>query len=276
MSKAAGVKPSWGQEHQQLVYDGVHVQDHSLLPLGRLACKTQATQSKANSTYRLSSACCQAQSGVSTEMHEALTNIVIVQSASQNFRMLDLDKCTDLHNPGTTLHFSRTTGANVESGLLQQGGVMNVERGTVCCYCLVMHKYSSRTNVYAWVYISLSGLVQQSANCKRTQASNVERVLVIYYFVELEAINCETTLRITVHRSTVWMDALREAQKQSFCASVLLKVTFFGKSSIDDGGPWREFFRLLVLQAGESLLRGDNIKFFSVNVPALVTILLKE
>ncbi|KAL5509181.1 hypothetical protein EMCRGX_G004499 [Ephydatia muelleri] len=132
MSKAAGVKPSWGQEHQQLVYDGVHVQDHSLLPLGRLACKTQCF-----------------------------------------------------------------------------GGT---------------------------------------------------------------AINCETTLRITVHRSTVWMDALREAQKQSFCASVLLKVTFFGKSSIDDGGPWREFFRLLVLQAGESLLRGDNIKFFSVNVPALVVI----
>ena len=30
------------------------------------------------------------------------------------------------------------------------------------------------------------------------------------------------------------------------------------------------FFRLLVLQAGESLLRGDNIKFFSLNVPALV------
>ncbi|KAL5457471.1 hypothetical protein EMCRGX_G034735 [Ephydatia muelleri] len=66
------------------------------------------------------------------------------------------------------------------------------------------------------------------------------------------------------------MDALREAQKQSFCASFLLKVTFFGESSIDDGGPRREFFRLLVLQAGESLLRGDNIKFFSLNVPALV------
>ena len=41
------------------------------------------------------------------------------------------------------------------------------------------------------------------------------------------AINCETTLRITVHRSTVWMDALREAQKQSFCASFLLKVCVF-------------------------------------------------
>ena len=48
------------------------------------------------------------------------------------------------------------------------------------------------------------------------------------------------------------------------------QVTFFGESSIDDGGPRREFFRLLVLQAGESLLRGDNIKFFSLNVPALV------
>ena len=42
------------------------------------------------------------------------------------------------------------------------------------------------------------------------------------------------------------------------------QVTFFGESSIDDGGPRREFFRLLVLQAGESLLRGDNIKFFSL------------
>eukprot|EP00731_Ephydatia_muelleri_P014783 Em0008g503a len=45
-------------------------------------------------------------------------------------------------------NFSRTGTTNVESGLLQQGGVMNVE----------------------------SGLVQQSANCKRTQASNVESV----------------------------------------------------------------------------------------------------
>ena len=48
------------------------------------------------------------------------------------------------------------------------------------------------------------------------------------------------------------------------------QVTFFGESSIDDSGPRREFFRLLVLQAGESLLRGDNIKLFSLNVPALV------
>ncbi|KAL5491583.1 hypothetical protein EMCRGX_G016897 [Ephydatia muelleri] len=140
-------------------------------------------------------------------------------------------------------NFSRTGTTNVESGLLQQGGVMNVE----------------------------SGLVQQSANCKRTQASNVESVSEVLKRLAT-AINCETTLRITVHRSTVWMDALREAQKQSFCASFLLKVTFFGESSIDDGGPRREFFRLLVLQAGESLLRGDNIKFFSLNVPALVVI----
>ena len=37
------------------------------------------------------------------------------------------------------------------------------EVGTVCCYCLVMHKYSSRTNVYAWVYISLREFGQGSS-----------------------------------------------------------------------------------------------------------------
>eukprot|EP00731_Ephydatia_muelleri_P032653 Em0024g197a len=81
-------------------------------------------------------------------------------------------------------NFSRTGTTNVESGLLQQGGVMNVE--------------------------SVSEVLKRLAT----------------------AINCETTLRITVHRSTVWMDALREAQKQSFCASFLLKV--IASTSLDD------------------------------------------
>lgn len=88
------------------------------------------------------------------------------------------------------------------------------------------------------------------------------------------AIDYETTLHITVHRSSVWIDALREAQKQSFCSFLFClryvyfalqdkddimphQVTFFGESSIDVGDPQREFFRLLVLQAGESLLRGQ-------------------
>ncbi|KAL5475336.1 hypothetical protein EMCRGX_G025133 [Ephydatia muelleri] len=90
----------------------------------------------------------------------------------------------------------------------------------------------------------LSGLVQQSTNCKRTQASNVESVSEVLKWLAT-AIN--------------YKDDIMSYQ-----------VTFFGESSIDDGGPRREFFRLLVLQAGESLLRGDNIKFFSLNVPALV------
>ena len=49
-----------------------------------------------------------------------------------------------------------------------------------------------------------------------------------------------------------------------------IQVTFFGETSIDTGGPRREFFRLLVVQAAKTLLRGVDIKFFSLNVPAIV------
>ena len=48
------------------------------------------------------------------------------------------------------------------------------------------------------------------------------------------------------------------------------QVTFFGELSVDAGGPRREFFRLLVHQAADTLLRGENVKFFSTNVPAIV------
>ena len=41
-------------------------------------------------------------------------------------------------------------------------------------------------------------------------------------------------------------------------------------NSVDAGGPRREFFRLLVHQAADTLLRGENVKFFSTNVPAIV------
>ena len=48
------------------------------------------------------------------------------------------------------------------------------------------------------------------------------------------------------------------------------QVTFFGEWSVDAGSPRREFFRLLVHQAADTLLRGENVKFFSTNVPAIV------
>ena len=48
------------------------------------------------------------------------------------------------------------------------------------------------------------------------------------------------------------------------------QITFFGELSVDTGGPRREFFRLLVHQAADTLLRGKNVKFFSMNVSAIV------
>ena len=41
-----------------------------------------------------------------------------------------------------------------------------------------------------------------------------------------KGVNNDAPVRITVRRNAVWADSLREAQKKSFSASCLLKVSF--------------------------------------------------
>ena len=59
---------------------------------------------------------------------------------------------------------------------------------------------------------------------------------------------------ICVRRSAVFTDALRSFSKQSFCADKILKVEFFNDSAVDDGGPRREFFHLLMHEIFKSSL----------------------
>ena len=56
---------------------------------------------------------------------------------------------------------------------------------------------------------------------------------------------------------------------------VLLQVKFVGEGAIDYGGPRREFFRLLALNARDTFFIGDsNRKFFDTNVSAVQVIIM--
>ncbi len=52
--------------------------------------------------------------------------------------------------------------------------------------------------------------------------------------------------RINVRRSFLLRDAFRHIGKDSFDANKLLRVVFIGEPAVDEGGPRREFFRLLL------------------------------
>ncbi len=56
----------------------------------------------------------------------------------------------------------------------------------------------------------------------------------------------EDVQRIHVRRSHIFEDSFRQFSKNSFDVTKMLKVVFVGESAIDDGGPRREFFHLLL------------------------------
>ncbi len=51
---------------------------------------------------------------------------------------------------------------------------------------------------------------------------------------------------VNVRRTHLLQDAIRAFSKASFNCSKMLKVTFIGEASVDDGGPRRELFQLLM------------------------------
>jgi len=65
------------------------------------------------------------------------------------------------------------------------------------------------------------------------------------------------TYRITVRRGHLWQDALRCFERK-FDERSHLRVTFLGEPAVDDSGPRREFFMLLMeaLNSQEFLLSG--------------------
>lgn len=60
--------------------------------------------------------------------------------------------------------------------------------------------------------------------------------------------------RIHVRRSHVFSDALRQFSKESFAVNKMLKIIFVGEAALDEGGPRREFFHLLMREIFKSSL----------------------
>ena len=66
--------------------------------------------------------------------------------------------------------------------------------------------------------------------------------------------------RITVRRSHIWEDTLR-ALRRNLDLRKVIKVTFLGEPAIDDGGPRREYLRLLMKTVSQHpLLTGPPLR----------------
>lgn len=59
----------------------------------------------------------------------------------------------------------------------------------------------------------------------------------------------EDCQRIHIRRSHLFSDAMRAFSRPTFNVSKMLKVIFIGDTSVDEGGPRREFFQLLMKEA---------------------------
>ena len=82
----------------------------------------------------------------------------------------------------------------------------------------------------------------------------------------------EATRRITVRRSHLFDDTIKMLKTRPWNPLHHFKVTFLGEPGIDDGGPRREFFRLLLAEIGRknSLFHGESDRRVPVhNVLAL-------
>lgn len=64
----------------------------------------------------------------------------------------------------------------------------------------------------------------------------------------------EDIRRIHIRRSHLFSDALRQFSKANFDVSKMLQVRFVGEAAVDEGGPRREFFHLLMKEVFQSYL----------------------
>ena len=65
----------------------------------------------------------------------------------------------------------------------------------------------------------------------------------------ITGIDEEDRQRIHVRRSNIIRDTIRAFSKPQFNVSKMLKVVFIGEPSVDEGGPRREFFNLVMTEA---------------------------
>lgn len=79
-------------------------------------------------------------------------------------------------------------------------------------------------------------------------------------FPELENADSEVYNNIHVKRNHIWSDTLRAVKKTSFNPINPLHVTFIGEPAVDEGGPRREFFSLVLakVSSDRSIFHGSE------------------
>ena len=78
--------------------------------------------------------------------------------------------------------------------------------------------------------------------------------------------------RISVCRNHIWKDAIRAISKPGFNSNKHVRITFVGEEALDEGGPSREFYILVLQMMSQdcSILQGpEHSQFFVHNVEAL-------
>ena len=78
--------------------------------------------------------------------------------------------------------------------------------------------------------------------------------------------------KVHVRRNHIWGDTLRAVTKASFDPINPLRVTFIGEPAVDEGGPRREFFSLVLakIACDKSIFHGsDDSRTFVRNVQGL-------
>lgn len=91
-------------------------------------------------------------------------------------------------------------------------------------------------------------------------------------FPEFENDNSEVYSNIHVRRNHIWGDTLRAVKKASFNPINPLRVTFIGEPAVDEGGPRREFFSLVLAKIASdgSIFHGSHdSRTFMRNVQGL-------
>ena len=79
-------------------------------------------------------------------------------------------------------------------------------------------------------------------------------------FPELENADSEVYNNIHVRRNHIWSDTFRAVKKASFNPINPLHVTFIGEPAVDEGGPHREFFSLVLAKISndKSIFHGSE------------------
>ena len=85
-------------------------------------------------------------------------------------------------------------------------------------------------------------------------AAVIKHVIQQHQHRVIQPISNETYQRIHVRRTHVFDDARRQVLKPTFDVSKMLRLRFVGEAAVDEGGPRREFFHLLLQDTFKSSL----------------------